>query len=104
MIRLYLATAITLVSLFHSISSMAASSGDQIGFRCSAYPCTKDQRGRNVCLGASEQRYPGVLMIVAKRATIARCKTANALDYGTQFGKSCSGQCADAAQCYPYAG
>lgn len=52
--------------------------------------------GINMCKNAEKTFYPGMLMAVAKAATIKRCQEVNELDYGD--GK-CYPQCEEKTFC-----
>lgn len=52
--------------------------------------------GRNMCRNVQGEFYPGILMVVAKKAAIKKCQQLNALDYGD--GK-CYPQCKTKTHC-----
>jgi hypothetical protein len=84
-----------------------------VGTTCYSRPVVRNPNGGNVCitptsnwpgLAAGEFWYSLMLASVAKKATIEACKEANALDYGSKYGKSCYKACEEESvtNCLPF--
>lgn len=73
-------TALTGVGIV--LSPVASSDGGAVGATCWSEPKLPSEGNPNWCKTVPRKFYPGVLMAVAKEATIKECRNANALDYG----------------------
>ena len=81
--------------LFLANSSIALAEEGVVGATCWSYAQVHKDKV-NMCRNAEKTFYPGVLMAVAKKATIKKCQELNALDYGD--GK-CYPQCETKVTC-----
>lgn len=90
----YISLTVIFLGVFVIQSSAIAAEG-VIGASCwSDVQVFRD--GINMCKNAEKTFYPGILMAVAKAATVKKCQEANQLDYGD--GK-CYPQCEERTFC-----
>lgn len=90
--RWKIAVAVLLLGGF--LGPVCAESG-RVGASCWAEPIIASESRTNWCRTVPRKLYPGVLMPVAKEATVRECKRLNALDYG-HYGNppgNCSDEC-----------